>query len=158
MRLAVANDLPYFENIRQAAFKPVFAFFHSILGAEIYAMAQAHEDEAQGQHLTSLLASDSEWQVYAAELDRAIIGFVSVQLNQKTKVGEIGLNAVHPNYAGQGIGTKMYDFAIETMKDAGMHIATVETGGDPSHAPARRAYEKAGFNVQISSVWLVQKL
>ena len=158
MRPAVADDLPYFENIRQAAFEPIFTSFRSILGEEIYAVAQAHEDEAQGEYLSSLLASESEWKVYAAEVNRTIVGFVSVQLNQKTKVGEIGLNAVHPDYAGQGVGTNMYDFVIEKMKQAGMRVATVGTGGDPSHAPARRAYEKAGFNVQISSVWLLQKL
>jgi RimJ/RimL family protein N-acetyltransferase len=28
-----------------------------------------------------------------------------------------------------------------------MAIAMVETGGDPGHAPARAAYEKAGFRV-----------
>lgn len=158
MRPAVDDDLSYFENIRQAAFEPVFASFRSILGEEIYTVAQAHEDEAQGEYLRSLLASESEWKVYAAEVNRTIVGFVSAQFNQKTKVGEIGLNAVHPDYAGQGVGTKMYDFVIEKMKQAGMRVATVETGGDPSHAPARRAYEKAGFNVQISSVWLLQKL
>ena len=158
MRPAIDDDLPYFENIRQAAFEPVFASFRSILGEEIYAVAQAHEDEAQGEYLSSLLVSEPEWKVYAAEVNRTIVGFVSIQLNHKTKVGEIGLNAVHPDYAGQGIGTKMYDFAIEKMKQAEMRVATVGTGGDPSHAPARRAYEKAGFNVQISSVWLLQKL
>ena len=157
MRPAIADDLPYFEDVRQAAFEPVFTSFRSILGEEIYAIAQAHEDEAQGEYLSSLLAS-SEWKVYAAEINRTIIGFVSVRLNQKTKVGEIGLNAVHPDYAGQGVGTRMYDFAIDKMKQAGMRVATVGTGGDSSHAPARRAYEKAGFNVQISSVWLLQKL
>jgi hypothetical protein len=31
-------------------------------------------------------------------------------------------------------------------------------GGDSSHAAARHAYEKAGFNVGISSIWLCQKL
>ena len=158
MRPAIIDDLPYLENIRQAAFEPVFASFRSILGEEIYAMAQAHEDEAQGEYLSSLIALESEWKVYAAEINRTIVGFVSVQFNQEMKIGEIGLNAVHPDYAGQGIGTKMYDFAIEKMKQAGMHVATVGTGGDPSHAPARRAYQKAGFNVQISSVWLLQKL
>ena len=44
------------------------------------------------------------------------------------------------------------------MKSSGMQVATVATGGDPSHAPARRAYEKSGFNVQIPSVWMCQIL
>ncbi len=41
---------------------------------------------------------------------------------------------------------------------AGMRVATVTTGGDPKHAAAHRAYEKAGFDVQIPSVWLCRKL
>jgi hypothetical protein len=37
-------------------------------------------------------------------------------------------------------------------------VATVATDGDASHAPARRAYEKAGFTAHIPSVWLCRKL
>ena len=65
---------------------------------------------------------------------------------------------MHPDYSGQGFGTEMYKFAIEIMKESGMQVATVGTGGDISHAPARRAYEKSGFSVQIPSVWMCQKL
>jgi ribosomal protein S18 acetylase RimI-like enzyme len=158
IRPVKADDQPHLENIRQAAFAPVFASFRSILGDEIYNLAQAHEDEAQSEYLMSLLAPNSGWEVYAAEIGGTVVGFVSIQLKQNTQVGEIGLNAVHPNYAGKGIGTTMYNFAIARMKQARMRIATVSTGGDPSHAPARQAYEKAGFTVQIPSVWLCQKL
>lgn len=63
-----------------------------------------------------------------------------------------------PEFSGEGIGTKLYEFANDTMKAAGMIVATVATGGDNSHAPARRAYEKAGFNVQIPSVWYYRTL
>jgi hypothetical protein len=31
------------------------------------------------------------------------------------------------------------------MREAGMKLAVVGTGGDPGHAPARRSYEKAGY-------------
>jgi len=31
------------------------------------------------------------------------------------------------------------------MKESGMKLAVVGTGGDPGHAPARRSYEKAGY-------------
>jgi GNAT superfamily N-acetyltransferase len=74
------------------------------------------------------------------------------------RIGEIGLNAVHPAHAGQGIGTEMYDYALARMKEAGMTVATVGTGGDPSHAPARRAYEKAGFGPAIPSVYMYKLL
>ncbi|MGB3298232.1 MAG: GNAT family N-acetyltransferase, partial [Phormidesmis sp.] len=156
MRTANAEDLTELESIRQAAFVPIFASFRSILGEEIYELAQAAEDKAQDELLASALAPDSDWQVYAAEVDSTIVGFVSIQLNLDTQVGEIGLNAVDPEQAGQGIGTVMYNFAVEEMKAVGMQVATVATGGDLSHAPARRAYEKAGFTVQIPSVWMCQ--
>lgn len=158
MRPVRADDQPHLDSIRQAAFAPVFASFRSILGEDIYKLAQAPKDERQGDLLVSLLAPESGWEVYAAEMAGTVVGFVAIQLNDKTQVGEIGLNAVHPDQAGKGIGTAMYHFAIARMKDAGMRVATVATGGDPSHAPARRAYEKAGFTVQIPSVWLCRKL
>jgi ribosomal protein S18 acetylase RimI-like enzyme len=158
MRPARADDLPHLDEVRQAAFAPVFAAFRAMLGEDIYALAQAREDEAQGALLISLLAPASGWEVYAAERAETVVGFVAIQLNHETHVGEIGLNAVHPDHAGQGIGTAMYHFALARMKDAGMRVATVATGRDPSHAPARRAYEKAGFTVHIPSVWLCRKL
>lgn len=121
-------------------------------------MAQAPEDERQGDVLISLLSPESRWEVHVAEIAETIVGFVAIDLNRDSQVGEIGLNAVDPNHAGQGIGTAMYDFALARMKDAGMRVATVTTGGDPSHVAALRAYEKAGFAVQIPSVWLCREL
>ena len=186
LRRAEAADTPRFQAIREAAYAPVFASFRSILGDDIYELAQARDDAAQGELLTSLLAPGSEWEVYAAELAGLVAGFVSVRFNRQTMVAELtGLpvaNAslldeataaaeamtmarrltkvdsrrfvVHPDHAGQGVGTAMYDFAIARMKEAGMRVATVGTGGDPSHAPARRAYRKAGFTAEIPSVWM----
>src|SRR6185503_2817233 len=103
LRRAVADDLPRLEEVRAAAFAPVFASFRAMLGEDIYHLAQAPEDDAQGELLASLLAPESGWEVYAAELARVVVGFVSVRLNLNTHVGEIGLNAVQPSYAGKGI-------------------------------------------------------
>lgn len=158
LRPAVAGDLPRLQEIREAAFAPIFASFRSILGEEIYNLAQASEDDAQGELLASLFTPESGWEVYVADLAGVVVGFVSIQFNLNTHVGDIGLNAVHPSHAGKGIGTAMYEFAIARMKEAGMLVASVATGGDASHAPARRAYEKAGFEVQIPSVWMCRKL
>ena len=158
IRAASARDATRLEDVRRAAFAPVFASFRSILGDDIYNLAQAREEEVQAGYLASLFAAESKWEVYAAERDGIVVGFVSVWLNLETAIGEIGLNTVHPVWAAEGIGTEMYRFVIERMRQAGMRVATVSTGGDPSHAPARRAYEKAGFIVGIPSIWLCQKL
>ena len=158
MRPVRAEDEPVLQTVRRAAFAPVFASFRAILGEELYALAQAREDEQQAALLTSMIAQGSGWDVDVAEADGVVVGFVSVRLAHAEKMGEIGLNAVHPDQAGRGIGTVMYEHALARMKAAGMRVATVSTGGDPSHAPARRAYEKAGFNAGIPSVWLCRAL
>ncbi|MCI0882720.1 MAG: GNAT family N-acetyltransferase, partial [Chloroflexi bacterium] len=59
---------------------------------------------------------------------------------------------VHPHFQNRGIGTHMYTFVLDWLKGQGMKVISVSTGGDPSHAPARRAYEKAGFTCAIPSV------
>jgi GNAT superfamily N-acetyltransferase len=157
-RLFRPDDAPILEEIRAAAFAPVFASFRQILGEEIYRRAQAHLDDGHPEYLASLLREDSPWQVHCVEHQGPVVGFVAIQLDADKLVGEIGLNAVHPDHAGKGIGTVMYEFALERMREAGMRVATVATGGDPSHAPARRAYEKAGFDVVFPNVWMCRVL
>ncbi|MEM8640024.1 MAG: GNAT family N-acetyltransferase [Cyanobacteria bacterium P01_G01_bin.54] len=157
-RQSTQSDLPILEEIRQKAFEPVFDSFRSILGDQIYFLAQEPEDSQQGQLLSDMFLTETVWQVYVVELSDEVVGFVSIRMDSDSKVGEVGLNAVHPDHSGQGIGTEMYKFAINQMKRCGMQVATVATGGDPSHEPARRAYAKSGFNVQIPSVWMCQIL
>ncbi len=112
IRAARTKDACRLQAIRAAAFAPVFVSFRSILGDEIYRLAQEQEDESQGGLLTSMLAPDSNWELYAAERGSEVVGFVSIKLDNDALVGEIGLNAVHPSCAGKGIGTRMYDFAV----------------------------------------------
>jgi len=158
MRPVRAGEEGRLDEIRAAAFEPVFASFRALLGDEIYDLAQKRGDDAQGPLLSWMLEGRSGWEVYAAEASGELVGFMAIKMDPATQVGEIGLNAVHPAHTGKGFGTAMYEFAVARMKEAGMHVATAATGGDASHAPARRAYEKAGFTAQIPSVWLCRKL
>ena len=48
-------------------------------------------------------------------------------------------------------------FALARMKESGMKVASLSTGGDPGHAPARRAYEKAGYTA-FPIVWYYKDL
>ena len=157
-RRARPEDMGRLQSIRRAAFAPVFASFRAMLGDEIYELAQRRDDDAHDGVLTSMMAEDSIWELYLAELGGQIVGFVGVRIDTTTLVGEVGLNAVDPAHAGAGIGTAMYEFAVARLKQAGMKVATVGTGGDPSHASARRAYEKAGFTARIPSLWMYRKL
>ena len=51
----------------------------------------------------------------------------------------------------------MYRHVLDVMSARGAKYATADTGADPSHAPARRAYEKAGF-VAVPTVHYFTKL
>ena len=52
----------------------------------------------------------------------------------------------------------MYEQVMARMKELGMAVATVGSGGDLSHAAARRAYEKAGFGPGLPSIYLYRLL
>jgi ribosomal protein S18 acetylase RimI-like enzyme len=143
-----AADLDTLQRVRALAFAPVFRSFRQIVGAPI----------AEQAALLARTCEQHPTQVHVAMFDGAIVGFVSFSLDPETRIGEIGLNAVHPDHAGHGIGTMLYEFALAEMRRSGMAVATVGVGGDASHAAARRAYQKAGFGPAIPSVWMYQAL
>lgn len=151
-------DLPALHAIRTAAFAPVFASFRSIVGPEIAALGLATAEQEQGDLLDAIARPDSGHTIAIAEANGAPIGFVSWKPNVAPGIGEITLNAVHPDHGGKGLGTALYEHALAALKAAGMQLATVGTGGDASHAPARRAYEKVGFSVHIPSIYMYRKL
>ena len=100
-RKANADDQIVLENLRMEAFSPIFASFRKILGTEIYELAQKREDDEQSELLSSMFSKDSKWDLYVAEVSNEIVGFVSIQTNSETTVGEIGLNAVKPSFSGK---------------------------------------------------------
>jgi GNAT superfamily N-acetyltransferase len=63
------------------------------------------------------------------------------------RMGWINIIGVDPDHQRQGIGSRLTELAIDHLRSRGMDIAVVETGGDPGHAPARAAYEAAGFTL-----------
>lgn len=151
-------DLPRLHEIRTAAYQPVFQSFRDIVGERIAPIAFATAEKEQGDFLDSICKERSDHDVYVVLQGAEIIAFFALNLNAETKVGELDLNAVHPDHQNGGLGTWMYEAALAFIKDAGMLVATVGTGGDASHAPARRAYERAGFGPSIPSVWYYKDL
>jgi GNAT superfamily N-acetyltransferase len=96
-------------------------------------------------YVRSLCEGEEKGDVLVVKKDGALIGFISYFLKPEKKGGEIGINAVHPEYQKRGIGTAMYEHVLKRMEEEGIELVEVGTGGDPSHRAARRAYEKCGF-------------
>jgi GNAT superfamily N-acetyltransferase len=158
IRAFEGGDLAALQAIRQAAFAPVFGSFRALLGETIAGVALAGAEAEQAALLDRLCASDSDQQVAVALVDDGPVGFVAYGIDPTSRVGEIGLNAVHPDHAGRGIGSALYRHALAGMRALGATLATVGTGGDASHAAARRAYAKVGFGPAIPSLTLYREL
>ncbi len=127
------------------AWAPVFASIERAMESEVY--EQLYPEgwrESQRQAAKAVLAA-KKTRVWVAEVGTSTVGFVAVDLHPESSMGEIYMLAVDPDYQGGGIGTALTEFALAWIKDAGMAVAMVETGGDPGHAAARRTYEKVGY-------------
>ena len=158
IRPVAAGDLPALQTVRAATFAPVFASFRKIVGPEVAAVALAGLESEQAALLADICADAARHHPHAAVIDGRIVGFVSFTSDAARRIGEIGLTAVHPDYAGKGVGTAMIEFALDRLRTLGAAVVEVGTGGDPSHAAARRAYEKAGFAAAIPSVHMYRML
>jgi GNAT superfamily N-acetyltransferase len=75
------------------------------------------------------------------------VPLIAVALRRDDDMSEISMMAVDPDHQGRGVGTALTEFAVGWIREAGLSVAMVETGGDPGHAPARRTYEKAGLRM-----------
>ena len=139
------NDVDDLVRLSLLAWVPVFGSFEQTLGPHIYTLIWPDWRTSQRESVERVCKDGEKTIVWVAEVDGIAVGFLAYELSIKDEVGEVQLLAVHPGYQNRGIGTELNNFALKKMKESGMKMARVETGGDPSHAPARRSYQKAGY-------------
>ncbi len=94
--------------------------------------------------------------VYVAELNGVVVGYMTYNLDPAKRIGSVGNNAVSPAYQRRGIATNLLKVVLETLKQEGMEYAQVVTM--EIDVPARRLYEKAGFEELSKSVHYSMKL
>jgi ribosomal protein S18 acetylase RimI-like enzyme len=109
------------------------------------------------RHLRSLTRPGERRRLVVAELRGSVVGVVHYQVDRDARSGSIGVSAVHPARQGEGIGSLLYRHVLEAMRAGGARYVTAEAGGDPSHASARRAYERVGF-VAVPTIHYVMGL
>jgi GNAT superfamily N-acetyltransferase len=138
------DDMDAVVELSLLAWAPVFASFERVLGPQIYKRIYPDWQESQAEGVRQV-CMDEDKEVWVATVDGHVIGFIAYTLDHDKGHGEVYLLAVHPDYQNHGIGTDLNLFTLEKMRERGMRLAVVGTGGDPGHAPARRTYEKAGY-------------
>jgi len=147
IRNVSASDRDAIVTLSLRAWAPVFASLEQVLSPALYQSFfpdwRAHQRKA-----VEGVLDDPEMQVRVCELtDGAAAGFTACRLHHDDRMGEIHMIAVDPDYQRRGIARALTDDAVQWMKESGMEVVMVETGGDPGHAPARRTYASAGFEL-----------
>ncbi|HEY1014285.1 MAG TPA: GNAT family N-acetyltransferase [Herpetosiphonaceae bacterium] len=127
------------------AWAPVFVSMEQALDPEVYRAFYPGGWEASQRAAVSGVCGAEDIRVWVAVEDGPPLGFVAVKLHAGDLMGEATMVAVDPAAHRRGVASALMRFAEERMREAGMAIAMVETGGDPGHAPARAAYESLGF-------------
>ncbi len=157
IRAARDEDIERIREIAKQAWAPIYAHFREAMGEDLFAREYPGEPlERKADSVEKHFREHPELG-FVTEIDGAVVGFCTLMLRD-TGVGVVGNNAVAPEAQGKGIGSAQYEECLRRMREAGMAFATVHTGLDPSHAPARRAYEKVGFEAIRPHVEYYMKL
>jgi ribosomal protein S18 acetylase RimI-like enzyme len=144
IRLLAPADIAAVVEFSLRAWAPVFESFRAVLGERVYQALYPDWSSSQARAVEAVCQDDAA-AVWVAEQQGRPVGYVAVRIDPHSRTGEIDMLAVDPLVQRQGIGTALTSFAVQRLRDAGVRLAVVGTGGDPGHAPARRVYEKAGF-------------
>ena len=129
------------------AWEPVFESLQAAMLPAVYRAFYRDDWRAAQRSAVESVCADEDVRVWVASQESRSAGFVALKLHPEDRMGEIYMIAVDPDFQRRGIATSMTSHSLEWFKNAGMSIVMVETGGDPGHAPARRAYESSGFRL-----------
>ena len=152
------KDLCRLQDIAFEAWQPIFQGYRQQIGDDLFEQSRPDPDGKRKEVL--FRAENSPERIIVAEDESGnIAGFATYDLDHERKIGIIGSNAVDKSMGLKGVGQAMYAEIFRRFKQAGMTAAQVTTGLDDGHAPARRAYQRAGFGeFSLPSVTYFKKL
>ena len=155
IRPATEEDTEALVALALNEWAPIYDGFRDQLGDEVFYTFYPDPREDKAGQIRRNVASGL---CYVTECDGKIAGFIHYNYDPSTRLGWISNNAVSHEFRGRGIGPRQYEFIFDVLRKQGAIGVRVTTGLDEAHAPARRAYEKAGFKVSTQSITYCKKL
>ena len=146
-------DRPGVVRLSLRAWAPVFVSERDVLGDEIFKLLNGDDWRHRQQRDVEKVLADEKTEVWVAEIDGQVVGFVAAFLRVGEDMGEVYMLAVDPDSQNYGIGSQLTEVATNWIRESGLPLAVVSTGGDVGHAPARRTYEKAGYTAWPSMLY-----
>ena len=153
IRWLAPEEIERAADIAVAAWDPIYAGYREQLGGELFDAFYSDWKEQKRRNTVSEIQGGN---CLAADAEGVVIGFAVY--TAEGRIGEIKGNAVAPEWRGRGIGTMLQKRVLDEMKRIGCRFAIVQTGLDEAHEPARRIYQKNGFESSLASVKYFQKL
>ena len=156
MREYRADDLEKVMEIANKAWRPIRKMGRETLGDSIAdLMNPLGDDVSKGLQVKDQIDS-GKYGIALCEHEGEVVGFVTWAVNGIW--GEICNNGALTETGLKGIGQTMYKYVMEEFKQKGVKVVKVTTGLDWAHAPARRAYERAGFKKHLDSTTYYMEL
>ena len=150
IRPACKSDWETMIAIANRAFLPIRKMTRAALGDAISDVLYPTGDErSKGLEVQKHLDLHPDWAI-VCESEGKIVGFATYRIDGK--IGTISNNGADPLHHVPGTGTAMYRKLMEIFRAEGCSAAKVMTGLDDVFAPARRAYEKAGFQQHVEHI------
>ena len=152
------EDLPFIMELGNVAWRPIRRVQRETLGDEIFNILHPMGADVDKGLEIEAFAKKTPDNIFVCDDDNGrIIGFILFRINENG-VGEICNNAADKTCGIKGIGQAMYAAVLKHFRENGVKVACVHTGLDEGHAPARRAYERAGFSLQTKHTIYYMKL
>ena len=157
MRALRPDDVKLIQKIAIRAWEGIYESYRKIHGEELYQRLFSNAPASKGDEVGRFCEQfpDNAW---VCEEAGRVVGFITFQLNAEQKIGILNNNAVDPDCGLKGIGQQMYAAVLDHFRRLGMDYAQVTTGLDEGHVRARRAYERAGFNIHKDMTTYYMKL
>ena len=158
IRPARPEDVDRICEIAIRAWTPIFAERTAAMGEDLMRRERGGEPgETKANEIRGFCERWPDW-VLVSEVEGRVVGFLTFVPDSGSGIVTIGNNAIDPDYQGRGLGCAQYEYLLNWAREQGFAYAKVTTGLDDCHAPARAAYQQAGFNIAIPGVTYYRKL
>ncbi|MEM8988111.1 MAG: GNAT family N-acetyltransferase [Pseudomonadota bacterium] len=141
------SDLQAVVDLSLRAWDPVFPLMEKETPSYVYGAFYPDGWRVRQAADISAMCQDKDVSVWLARAGGDLAGFAALRVHEEDSMGEVYAIAVEPAFQRRGVGAKLLDFAMQRMRERGLSMAMIETGSDAGHAPARAAYEDAGFEL-----------
>lgn len=139
------EDVPALIDLTIETFRPLFETdLPALLDPQVFAHDHGAWQDGYRSEVPALHDPDANKFITLAEDNDQILGYVGWHVNPDGS-GRLEMVAVHPDARQRGVGFAVCRSALDQLKQRGVTVVHIGTGGDAFHAPARRLYESLGF-------------